>query len=381
MQMRTKKSFRLSTWGWVLLAVLAGVLSRTKGIAAQTAQYTLRGAQLTAKYRIENGALKAYEVENRRDGATLKPGEAFTLKFGDGHSIAASQMKLDAAPIETPIAAKPDASRAAEQIPGRELCADLSAKDEDLTVHWCAIEREGTNYLRQEITIKAGASPAHISEVGMFHFAAADARVVGTVQGSPFQSGNFFFGFEFPLSDNVVTDGFATSYLRRILPLEAGQSITYSSVIGAAEPGQLRRDFLAYIEHERAHPYRTFLHYNTWYDLGDKDPLNEANVLDRIHALGDELVRKRGVKMDSFLFDDGWDDSTNLWLCWVSPNGFTKIHQLSESYNFGIGVWFSPWGGYGRRKAQRISSGEKSGYETVEAHHQPKYPSSSTILP
>jgi len=31
----------------------------------------------------------------------------------------------------------------------------------------------------------------------------------------------------------------------------------------------MRRDFLAYLELERAHPYRTFLHYNTWYDIGE----------------------------------------------------------------------------------------------------------------
>ena len=308
-----------------ILGLVAGMLVAANGVVAQTAQYTLRGESLTARVRVDNGALKASEVENRRDGATLKPGEAFSLKFENGHTITTSQMRLDRKPVESAIAAKPNASRRAEQIAGRELCADLSAKDEDLTARWCAIEREGTNYVRQEVTIKAGVKPAHISEVGMFQFAAPGAQVVGTVQGSPFTAGNFFFGFEFPLSDNAVTNGLATSYLKRVLPLEAGQSITYSSVIGAAEPGQMRRDFLAYIEDERAHPYRTFLHYNTWYDLGDKDALNEANVLDRVHALGEELVRKRGVKMDSFLFDDGWDDSTNLWHFDPGlPNGFTK---------------------------------------------------------
>ena len=49
---------------------------------------------------------------------------------------------------------------------------------------------------------------------------------------------------------------------------------------------------------------------------------------------------------------------------------------MAESYNFGIGVWFSPWGGYSKRKAQRIADGEKKGYETVKggfALSAPKY--------
>ncbi len=39
--------------------------------------------------------------------------------------------------------------------------------------------------------------------------------------------------------------------LKRTLPLAAGKSITYTCVIGTARPGQLSRDFLAYVEQER----------------------------------------------------------------------------------------------------------------------------------
>lgn len=52
-----------------------------------------------------------------------------------------------------------------------------------------------------------------------------------------------------------------------------------SSVIGLFEPGQQRRSFLRYIERERAVPYRPFVHYNDWYEVGitrnfKKDPNN-----------------------------------------------------------------------------------------------------------
>jgi hypothetical protein len=38
----------------------------------------------------------------------------------------------------------------------------------------------------------------------------------------------------------------------------------------------MRRAFLTYLERERAHPYRTFLHYNSWFDIGFGNPYYAA---------------------------------------------------------------------------------------------------------
>jgi len=242
-------------------------------------RYELHGDGLTARFQVAEGAIRITEVEDRASRAKLQPGELFSLLLRDGRVIPASQLKLEAAPSEESVAANPSASREAEQRAGRKLCADLSAKDNSFAVHWCAIVRDGTNYLRQEVTLRALAQPLDIAEVRLFDFDAPGAHVVGKVAGSPIVAGDFFFGFEFPLSASAVSKERATAILTRTLPLAAGQSIPYSSVIGVATPGQLRRDFLAYLELERAHPYRTFLHYNTWYDLGEGERYNEGQAL------------------------------------------------------------------------------------------------------
>jgi hypothetical protein len=360
-----------AAWGCALAFLGAGVCAQAQG----TTTYTLRDARLTAKFEDANGSLRVAGVEDRRGGARLNPGEAFSLKFDDGSVVTASQMKLSAAPVQSAVAVRSGASRAAEGIAGSQVCAELSHGA--LGVHWCAILREGTNYVRQEITLKAEGQPVQLAEVRLFDFAAPDAQVVGSVPGSPLVAGNFFFGFEFPLAQSSVEDGHAVSLLKRLLPLEAGNSVSYSSVIGVAAPGQMRRDFLSYIELERAHPYRTFLHYNSWYDIGYGERYDEAEALDRVHAFGEELVRKRGVTMDSFLFDDGWDNTHSLWgFDSGLPNGFTKIHEAAAKYGFGIGVWMSPWGGYSVAKKERIAAGQAAGYETVKggfALSAPKY--------
>ena len=193
-------------------------------------------------------------VKNVADGAMLNPGELLSLQLRDGRVIAASQMKLKADPVEERIAPVPGTSRASEHVAGNRICADLSAEDPLLAIHWCAILRDGANYLRQEMTLKAGTQPVDIAEVRLFDFSAPGAEVKGTVAGSPIVLGNFFFGFESPLSTSEVKDGRALTVLRRVLPLEAGNSVSYSSVIGVAAPGQMRREFLTYIEQERAHP-------------------------------------------------------------------------------------------------------------------------------
>ncbi|WP_263408577.1 alpha-galactosidase [Terriglobus tenax] len=332
---------------------------------------------LQADVRTGDGHLSISEVKDLRSGKMLKPGEVFVLVFTDGRQLVASSMHLEHAPVRSPLLAESGVSRAAAHVAGSQLCADLSDTASGASAHWCLVARGEGAYLRQEVTIAAGKQDLPLAEVQMFRFHDEGAKVSGTVAGSPIVHEPFYLGFEHPLSYSTADKGEVTAGLKRTLPLRAGQSITYSSVIGTARPGQLRRDFLAYVELERAHPYRTFLHYNTWYDLGFGERFGAEGVLNRMHSFGEELVRKRGVTMDSFLMDDGWDNTSSLWKFDSGfPDGFTPLRSTAASYGFGIGVWLSPWGGYSTEKKQRIAYGESQKYEIVNngyALSGPKY--------
>jgi len=360
---------RLVTRGLLIALCLSTAIGARANVGGgeSVAPYTLRGDRIAADFQFSKGSLQLVAIEDLESHAKLLPHELFSLVLRDGRVISASHFQLVAAPVEQPIELNPSASRQADRVAGKTFCADLQAQNLSLTVHWCAVLHNDANYMRQEITLKAVAQPVDLAEVRMFDFNASDAHVVGTVAGSPIVAGPFFFGFESPLSVSSIKGGHAVAALTRVLPLKSGQSISYSSVIGVASPGQLRRDFLSYLEQERAHPYRTFLHYNTWYDLGFGERFDEAGALNRIHAFGDELVRKRGVTMDSFLFDDGWDNTHSLWTFNPGfPNGFSNVRKAAAEYGIGIGVWLSPWGGYDKEKAQRIEAGQRAGYETVK---------------
>jgi hypothetical protein len=323
--------------------------------------------KIAASLDVQAQHVSINSIEDLTTHATMQPNDAFALVLQGGREIRSSEMKLVGGPVVSSLPQEDSASRAAAHEPGRQLCSDLLDEPTSAHVHWCIVSRGDVPYLRQEITIRAATRPLALADVQLFHFHDAAARIVGKVVGSPIVSGNFYFGFEHPLSYSATENGNVVAGLKRTLPLSPGQSVTYSSVVGVARNGQLRRDFLAYLEQERAHPYRTFLHYNTWFDLGYGERFSAEGILNRMNAFGEELVRKRGVHMDSFLMDDGWDNTSSLWgFNSGFPDGLTPVRATAAKYGFGIGVWMSPWGGYQKEKDQRITYGKSQGYEMVK---------------
>ncbi len=147
--------------------------------------------------------------------------------------------------------------------------------------------------------------------------------------------------------------------------LAPGQEWSVTGVVGLFAPGQQRRSFLAYIERERAVPYRPFIHYNDWYEIGirlhdHKDPkkrTNEAMWLDLLEIWNRELYTKRKTHVDGFIVDDGWDEFNSLWDFHVGfPNGFTRLAAEAAKQKAGIGTWLGPVGGYGASKSMRLAN-------------------------
>jgi hypothetical protein len=259
----------------------------------------------------------------------------------------------------------------------KQLCAELNDSSSGATFQWCLLIPANSSYMRQQLTIHAGTRELAITQVDLLRFQDSQAHVIGTVKGSPAADDCMYFAFEHPLSFTKADHGVVEAGIDRVLPLQPNQAVVYSSVIGTYPQGQLRRAFLAYIEKERPRPYTPFLNYNSWYDIGYENRYSEPDALDRIHAFGHELVEKRRVKLDSFVFDDGWDDPNSFWgFNHELPNGFTRIAKQAASYSAGIGVWLSPWGGYAEQKRERIANGKAHGYEIIAngfALSGPKY--------
>jgi len=332
---------------------------------------------IVAKWKLADGKLTDLVVEDRPNHQELPVTAPVELTMHDGSKLGIGQLKLLSAPKAVKLKADPKASRFAERLSGQAVQATYGDADGRFRIDWQWVQREGSDYLRAIVTITALKQDENISKVALLQAQASDAEVLGTVQGSPIVAGHDYFGFEHPLSSSEVHGKQVKLWVERGLPLPKGQSITYSAVVGVTHDNQLRRDFLTYLERERAHPYRTFLHYNSWYDIGYFTPYTEAQALDRIHAFGEELSVKRGVKLDSYLFDDGWDDRSGSWRFSKDfPHGFLPLRDAAAKYGAAPGMWLSPWGGYGKPKEERVKNGQAAGYEIIDgglALSGPKY--------
>jgi hypothetical protein len=290
-------------------------------------------------------------------------GELFTLQLRDGTPVAASGFRIEGALACAPLVALPGAARLAERRAGVALRARLVRADGLLVVDWSAELRDAGNYVRERFRFEAPRD-LDVASVTLLDVALPGAGVAGVVDGSPLVAGNLFLGIEHPMAQASAVSGRASARLQRALPLRARVPVEYSTVLGVAPPGQLRRGFAAYLEAERAHPFRTFLHYNSWYDIGYFTRYTEADALGAIHAYGEQLVRARGVQLDSFLFDDGWDDTARLWQFHAGfPRGFAGLAEAASGYGAAPGIWLSPWGGYGPPRRARLATAAAAGYE------------------
>lgn len=325
----------------------------------------------------KDDSLRPLAFDNRFTAAVHDlTGELFTMKRRDGDAMPASRIHLDGRVACETITAQPLASRAAVQGGGVALHAILRDPASGLTVQWRAVLRDGGNYVREEVRLMPSRA-FDLASVDLIDLDLPHAFVEGTVDGSPVVADDRFFGFESPMAQARVIGGRATMTLKRVLPLRAHVAVDYSAVFGVAPRGQLRRGFLAYLENERAHPFRTFLHYNSWYDIGYFNRYTQAEALRAIDAFGEQLVEKRGVKMDSFLFDDGWDDPAHLWQFNSGfPDGFVPLKNEAAKFGAAPGIWLSPWGGYGEPRKQRLATARADGYAVDEqgiALSDPKY--------
>ncbi|MBD1364499.1 enterotoxin [Mucilaginibacter sp. ZT4R22] len=315
---------------------------------------TLQNKVLRLSLLVNDGKIGIASFDDKQTQSHLRLSNAplFEITQGDGAIISSNDFLLTGNPkiIITDY-----------KKPGKEVQAILRNAKAGITVNWQAILTDGANFVTQIFTFQSAAS-VKISKITLVKLpSSAGLKQVGTVDGSPLVKGTMFFALEHPMSQASAIKAFTTVYLPRQEALKVGQPLTISAVFGVTPKGQLRRGFLYYTELARAQSYKQVLHYNSWFDLSWVDrKLSETDCLDRITVFTDSLVKKRHVKMDAFLFDDGWDDNQSLWQFNSGfPNGFSKLSAATKASGAALGVWVSPWGGYDEPKLQRLAFGIK----------------------
>ena len=187
-----------------------------------------------------------------------------------------------------------------------------------------------------------------------------------------------FFGLEYPAAENSlkpVCKGKTALHTGQEMGLKINDTRIKSgwTVTGLTPDTHVKLWFNKYLESVRAAPLKPYLLYNTWYDVRSpeytkrpEEVMNETNLMRIINDFKREMLEKRGLKLDAFVLDDGWDIYKSDWVLRKEefPNGLAPIRKALNDMGTDLGIWFGPIGGYSYRQ-WRVDWMKENGYEVV----------------
>jgi hypothetical protein len=187
--------------------------------------------------------------------------------------------------------------------------------------------------------------------------------------------GGAFIGIETPLATSTIDRDTHKVASHQVIGEKLGPEWqSYEPmVIGLSPNKYVKLWFKRYLESVKVSPAKPYLLYNTWYDVRapeyvdrPEDAMSEKTVMRIINDFKRELYEKRGVKLDAFILDDGWDIYKSDWVLRPEefPNGLAPIAKTLKELGTDLGIWFGPTGGYSNR-SWRIEWMRANGYETV----------------
>lgn len=191
--------------------------------------------------------------------------------------------------------------------------------------------------------------------------------------GQPFYLNGMFFGSEFPVSENKISDGVA--HIRYFsgkrfdtLRLNCGHTFkTWKTVAGAARGLELqviREDFLSYIR-KISRAVKPRFQYNSWYD--HMHDITDENITKSFTEIEQNLSKTLVPPLDSYVVDDGFVDYNSDFWSFNSkfPNELYPASSLAKKFSSDFGLWLGPRGGYNSNTpffAVRMEKAGKGGY-------------------
>jgi len=330
---------------------------------------TLKNDLITFRFDVSDGRVTNARLEIAGDAEdAVAIHELFAL-IVNGKPVNASAMRLAAAIQEETIPANPDSPRLGDHFPAKTFALTFTAPDDSYRVIWKPMLRGDANYLLFDVTVTPLRGDLSLNRLTMLDVTAKRLKQLGTPAGSPVVNDRFFFGYHHPTARPLIAGEHLAFYWDRSnVAVKQGETVYQRAAIGIYPKDQLRRAFNCYLERERSHAYHQVLHYNAWYDIlhtARPKKADEAEALGRIEALTRELAVKRGVPVESFMFDDPWDNvsgtATDVWQFDPkrNPNEWKVMKEVAGKHGSSLGVWMSPQGGWGGRQV-RIATAKKN---------------------
>ena len=352
-------------------------------LKATQKKYVLENSLLQASYSVKGGHM---QFDGCKAMDLLPTADLFRIRLADGTEFSSSDMTLAKVTTEAYLA-DASAAKGSERFSGKGVKAVFT--HDGFTVEWRAVLRDGSHYLRTEMSLSTS-KDVPMDHITPMIYAVNNKKaktapvVVGNTRGALLLSDKIFAGLETPMglnTNNIDPADIATINSRDVVKMEgnwvrhttlkAGKTWNVSSVVGIVAKGQPRRSFLAYSERERAAAWHPMTIYNSWYELNidrnnapgnkgkydanDKQNLNGDYTGNMTAAQCEDVVRHwktnfydvYGKTPVAYVFDDGWDAYGTWTFNPNFPEGFKEVDRMAREMGAGIGAWLGPVGGYG----------------------------------
>src|SRR5438874_7449778 len=138
------------------LAIGLGALQIGARSSDTADELTLANDSITGVWTTTGGVFRPARFTDTLNRTPLPvPAQAFTLTFADKTTLAASEMRITAGPRTEMLVGNANASRKVEQFGGRQVTMTLQDSSGRIEVVWRGLLRDGSRYIRQEISLRA----------------------------------------------------------------------------------------------------------------------------------------------------------------------------------------------------------------------------------
>lgn len=333
--------------------VAAVSVALAQGARAQPSEsWRIGNSRIQREVTLSDGVVRPKALINRLANVDMPVGgEEFVLYLPDDVTIAASEFRR----VDKSVRRDGRIQRFSLRLshPQRPIDAEVLYTVDD-----------GDWFMRKAVTLRTRREPFLLRDIDVDSLTIADGVTDLGGRGQPvYLADSFFLGLEYPAGFNLLENG------RIALRHYPGKQITpagwtsKSAVFGIGERNGVAEAFMRYVERIRIPP-RSFLLYNSWYDLR-KSEMTIERLTETYEAIRQGLA-PYGVTLAAFVPDDGWQNPKSIWepdLTFL-PQGYTPLANAVEKGGACLGLWMPFMGtkldiSWGKEHGYEVATGEK----------------------
>ncbi|NOZ24046.1 MAG: hypothetical protein GXP25_23455 [Planctomycetes bacterium] len=275
-----------------------------------------------------DGRLKLQSIHNKLGPSPTLTDDGFVLQVIDKTELTARDFVVSGADSE-PLGKD-----------GKRLTLRLSNTDHGIDIRIAYELKKDNFFARRKFAIRnTGAKDITIRRAEIERLS-TDAECALGGRGQPvFVGGSLFLGLEYPAAYNYVKGQQISLFHYPGKKLGKDFIDLKSEVIGVSADGKVRDAFMQYLRRIRIPP-RSFVLYNSWYDVRRKD-MSNAIFIDCFDEFKRKLIDRYGVKLNTFVIDDGYQDKQSIWKTDKSilPEDFYKLANHLKANGSVFGIW------------------------------------------